>query len=237
MGSGIYKITCVPTGDFYIGSTSNFSRRWASHKSDVRRYAKKGRFLELCYKYTVDDFLFEILESVHVSNLISTEQKYIDMLKPTLNLSKCAYNPSLDPKLPNIGPAGELHADALLDNDAYACIFLWYYKNPDKKALDCLSIFEGSTPKMLQSIYGLGKHKWLQEAYPYEYGEMLLRKTSRTDGKFKTRYIVSPEGKLYSFDNMTKFCKLHNLSQSKVSEVCNLKRKQHKGWTSSEDVI
>lgn len=232
MGSGIYKITCVPTGDFYIGSTSNFIRRFTSHKSDIRRCSKKGKFQELCLKYTVDDFLFEILESVGVSDLIATEQGYIDTLRPTLNISMCAYNPSLDPELPNIGPAGELHADALLDNKTYADIFMWYYSNPKAKALDCLHIFEGSTVKMLQSIYGLDKHKWLQDLYPKEYTEMLLRKASRTNNKFKTRYIVSPEGKVYSFDNMSKFCKLHNLSQPKVSEVCNSKRKQHKGWTS-----
>ena len=30
--SGIYKITNIITGDFYIGSSKNIKQRWLSHK-------------------------------------------------------------------------------------------------------------------------------------------------------------------------------------------------------------
>lgn len=43
--------------------------------------------------------------------------------------------------------------------------------------------------------------------------------------------IKSPTGKIYNISNLTKFCKKHNLTISKISEVLNKKRRSHKGWT------
>lgn len=42
--------------------------------------------------------------------------------------------------------------------------------------------------------------------------------------------FISPDGKVYKVDNMTKFCYDRNLTQSSMSQLWNEKLKTHKGW-------
>lgn len=227
---GVYKITCQPTGDFYIGSSKNIQSRWKAHRYDISKGLKKGKFLSLTEIYSLSDFYFEILEECKLGGLIPLEQSYIDKCKPSLNISKNAYNPSLDPTIEKRSTPGDLHSCAKLSNAEYLEIFSWFYNNPHAKALDSLPIFPKATKKMVESIYGMEKHKWMQEVVPNMYAEMLVRKKKRVSDKFKCRHLINPEGLIFSFGNMSKFCKDHGLSQPKVSQVCNAKQKTHKGW-------
>jgi hypothetical protein len=44
------------------------------------------------------------------------------------------------------------------------------------------------------------------------------------------KFNTTNYGILYEFKGITKFCKEHNLTQSKISQVINGKITQHKGW-------
>ena len=83
---GVYKITNTITGDFYIGSSKNIKRRFASHKwqSTWNKYQNNQMYLDM-QKYGVDKFVFEIIEEVEESFLKEAEQKFIELLKPTYN--------------------------------------------------------------------------------------------------------------------------------------------------------
>ena len=83
---GIYKITNTITGDFYIGSSKNVKRRWASHKwsSVWKKYPNKQMYLDM-QEYGKDKFVFEVLEVVEPEELKEKEQKFIQTLKPTYN--------------------------------------------------------------------------------------------------------------------------------------------------------
>ena len=83
---GIYKITNTITGDFYIGSSKNVKKRWASHKkpSTWNRCPNNKMYLDM-QKYGTDKFVFEILAEVEAEQLKETEQQFIEKLKPTYN--------------------------------------------------------------------------------------------------------------------------------------------------------
>ena len=83
---GIYKITNTITNDFYIGSSKNVKRRLASHKwpSTLKQHPNNPLYQDF-QKYGVDKFAFEILAEVEADKLKETEQKFIEMLKPTYN--------------------------------------------------------------------------------------------------------------------------------------------------------
>ena len=83
---GIYKITNTVTGDFYIGSSNNVKRRWASHKwpSMWNKYPNNQMYLDM-QKYGVDKFEMQIIAEVEESKLKDAEQKFIETLKPTYN--------------------------------------------------------------------------------------------------------------------------------------------------------
>ena len=82
--SGIYKITCIATGKFYIGSAKDIHRRLARHKSDLSRDVHHNTLLQRSVnKYGKDMFEFEILEFIDdVESLLQREQHYLDTLNP-----------------------------------------------------------------------------------------------------------------------------------------------------------
>lgn len=87
--SAVYKIINTMTGDFYIGSSKNVKRRWASHKcqSVWNKRLNNPMYLDM-KKYGVDKFEFQILEEVEIEQLKETEQKFIETLKPTYNRNR-----------------------------------------------------------------------------------------------------------------------------------------------------
>lgn len=77
--TGIYSITQISSGKRYIGSSVNIKRRWASHRSSLRRNLNDNIHLQNAWnKYGEKDFLFEILESnVKEELLEDLENNYI----------------------------------------------------------------------------------------------------------------------------------------------------------------
>ena len=84
--SAVYKIMNTVTGKFYIGSSKNVKQRWAVHKcpSTWKQCPNKQLYKDM-QKYSVDKFEFDILCEVESERLKETEQKFIEMLKPTYN--------------------------------------------------------------------------------------------------------------------------------------------------------
>jgi group I intron endonuclease len=79
MTCGIYKITNLKTGKFYIGSSVNIERRWYSHKSRLRRGIHSNEHLLNAWnKYGEDCFDFSILHETKKEQLLDLEQEIID---------------------------------------------------------------------------------------------------------------------------------------------------------------
>lgn len=79
--SGIYKITCVKNGNFYIGRTSDYTKRIRQHKVDLKGGKHKNQRMQHCYnKYGADSFVYElIIKGDENTNLIDEEQRLIDL--------------------------------------------------------------------------------------------------------------------------------------------------------------
>lgn len=78
--AGIYKITNLTDGKFYIGSAVHFARRFYGHRNRLDSDLHRNRHLQSSWnKYGKDAFEFSILEIVEdKKNLLSIEQKWID---------------------------------------------------------------------------------------------------------------------------------------------------------------
>ena len=82
--AGVYKITNIITGDFYIGSSNDVKRRWADCRSPSQWKLCPGMKLYQAFiKYGLDNFTFEVLEKT--DNLREREQYYIEQLSPSYN--------------------------------------------------------------------------------------------------------------------------------------------------------
>ena len=81
---GIYKITNLLNGKFYIGQSVDIKRRFYEHKKlnrEVRSNIKKA-----IKKYGLENFYFEVLEECSPEMLNEKEIFYIKTLKPEYNI-------------------------------------------------------------------------------------------------------------------------------------------------------
>ena len=100
--SGIYKITNLIDGKFYIGRSSNLKSRKSKHKTKISNTI----ISRAIQKYGHDNFIFEVLEYCDIEYLISKEQYYLDLLIPFGNNG---YNILKDSR--NGGWFGSTHSD------------------------------------------------------------------------------------------------------------------------------
>ena len=83
---GIYKITNTITGDFYIGSSKDVKKRWASHKWQSKwKQCPNNPMYQDMQKYGLNNFVFQILAEVDPEKLKEIEQEFIEKLQPTYN--------------------------------------------------------------------------------------------------------------------------------------------------------
>ncbi len=77
--SGIYRIVCIPTGKFYIGSAQNLRKRWADHRNGLIRQDHGNAKLQRAWnKYGEEAFRFEVIELVLTPFLLEREQYWLD---------------------------------------------------------------------------------------------------------------------------------------------------------------
>ena len=87
--SAVYKITNTITDDFYIGSSKDVKRRWACHKSPSRWNEQPNSLLyQDMQKYGLNNFEFQVIAEIEIDKLKETEQKFIEVLKPTYNSNR-----------------------------------------------------------------------------------------------------------------------------------------------------
>lgn len=91
--AGIYAIKNTLNGKMYVGSTSQFKKRWRRHRQALRGNYHHSPHLQRSYnKIGENRFVFIVLEACENvrETLIFLEQKYMDELHPEYNVKKTA---------------------------------------------------------------------------------------------------------------------------------------------------
>ena len=78
--SGIYKITCLKTGEIYIGKSTDIKNRFQQHVKTVYNCGSIAQSLlhTKMKKYGIENFTFEVLERVEKEHLSEKEKYYIE---------------------------------------------------------------------------------------------------------------------------------------------------------------
>lgn len=75
---GVYVITCIPTGRFYVGSSENIAKRKHRHLRDLRRGKHHNDFLQRVFnKYGEPAFAWKIKLTESKVEAVSLEQHYL----------------------------------------------------------------------------------------------------------------------------------------------------------------
>jgi len=138
--TGIYKIRNINNNDCYIGSAKNINRRWNRHRCGLRNNKHENIILQRAWnKYGEENFIFEILEECMVEDLLTNEQKYLD-LNPKYNIGKTASggdnltnHPNRDNIIINIKNATQLRINNMSDEDRKEKFSRPMEKNPNWK--------------------------------------------------------------------------------------------------------
>lgn len=96
MAAGIYKITNLVNGKFYIGSSSRLNARKAEHKYKRKNHKGNSIIRNAVMKYGEESFSFDILETIdadsyseksELNEILKIREKFfIDLLKPDYNI-------------------------------------------------------------------------------------------------------------------------------------------------------
>lgn len=74
---GVYKITNLVDGKFYIGSSKNIEGRWYTHKKELNSGYHNNQHLQRAWnKYGKENFKFEVLEEVADLDKIRERENY-----------------------------------------------------------------------------------------------------------------------------------------------------------------
>ncbi len=132
----IYKLNVLD--EFYVGSTKDPVKRFASHKKDCKatKYKDKKLYKKMNEIYDLKDSLllnYEILETIHQTTCKCArqrEQYYIDKLKPSLN----SINAVLDKEAARLQKIEYQRQKIEKETEAQKKVRLakkkiWYYKN------------------------------------------------------------------------------------------------------------
>lgn len=88
--AGIYRIDCIASGKFYIGSSKYLYRRFKDHSSYLRKGKHCNQRLQRSYdKYGPENFTYTVLVVLPSEDrdfIYHMEQKFIDTYSPELNI-------------------------------------------------------------------------------------------------------------------------------------------------------
>lgn len=84
---GVYKITNIITGEYYIGSSNNVDKRWREHRnpSTWKRHLNNQLYRDI-QEYGVEQFVIEVIEELPDTKMLhNREQYWIKLLQPVYN--------------------------------------------------------------------------------------------------------------------------------------------------------
>lgn len=215
--SGIYRITNVMTGKFYIGSTKSLNKRRAEHFRELRKGTHKNRYLQTAFRKAPDAFVFEVVEYVAEHELLSCEQNHLDVhfdqQKKCYNInplarSSCGRRPLNQKPVFMFSKQGQL-----------LCSF-----ESAKQASQATNINASSIVLSVgRKIKTAGGFLWSRTNKCPLYGKP--KRVMR-----HKRQILSPDGIICTFFNLVQFCEENKLSYGSIRDVLCGRRVSCNGW-------
>lgn len=197
---------------FYVGADKNGKRPY-QHKSKFLNNKHNNNYMQnVVNKYSLSVMFYQPLIQIPKEYLIyrdEIENSYIKLFDTYHN----GYN------------LVEFATTPLLNRPINAKN--WEFINPEGERVKIFNLYKfcqenGLSRRHMSSVASgeRGSHKGWKSVTTFEYFQY----------QYKTYSIINPKGDLIEINNLPLFCKINNLNNGKISQVCNFKRNQYKGW-------
>jgi len=227
---GIYKITCVLTDKFYVGSAKNLRIRRKCHFRDLQKGIRTNPKLQHAWnKYGSESFTFEVLEFVLLPEILTArEQFWFDTLRPFgrrgFNISRVAGS-CLGKECSPVTRAkiGAAHLGKPNPHPGYEVSPETRARMSKAKLGNPSNLGRKLTPEHRANISAGSPRR---KHSPEDITKMSAANASR----MKTLIVTSPECVAQVIHGIHKFCKEHYLDDTHLINVAKGRSKQHKGW-------
>lgn len=225
MTTGIYLLTFSKEYT-YIGLSLNCEARFRQHVNNLVLGKHKNHLVQEAYSiFGVPQT--KIIIECDEKELKEYEIEAFDIFKPSLNIAPPG---GLFPTF-----KGDSNSNSKYSNQTLIDAIIYVSKNLEEPLKDISKKLNLHYSTLKNICNGQG-HKWLAEAVPKEYTEVLGHKGKREYNtakykNFKYPILVSPSGEEYIINNATSFAKEHNLNQGALAQLLLRRYRQHKGWT------
>lgn len=227
MTIGIYRLN-FSSGAFYVGQSVNIESRYQQHCRRLRVSIKSNQKMLEEYKSSGLP-AFEILKECSIEELSVQEAYYIDLFSattyPGLNVLKHGQH-----------LCGFDSPNAKYEKEQYEAI-LFMLIDTKCTSYDLVSKTLNVSYSTVERVVSGTGHAWLKEEYPEDFAvleELRKKRLTHVTGKVKDKRppLLSPEGLIYNLSgqNISAFCREHNLNRPHLTTVLNGKRKQSQGW-------
>lgn len=220
--SGLYKIVCIPSGKFYVGSSNHITRRWGEHRRALIDKKHRNTKLQNAWnKYGAEAFTFEIIEFVPEESLLDKEQQWLDEYHPEFNLSELAGS----------GSAEKLSKE-----------FIVTFPSGEEEVVKNLSRFcrkhglnRGGLNRVMNGMVNQHKRFKVRKIHQStEEWKLTLKRSNKFGAGWKGDFkIECPDGRTVIVHSLRDFCIKNGLSQGNMTQVSQGKRLQHKGYRCS----
>ena len=225
----IYKITNLINGKIYVGKSKNPKVRWRQHKSHSKK--RNTKLYYAMRKYGIENFIFEVLEECDENIINDKEIYYISSLNPYYNMTdggdgggflnkkhgdkwKSAIKESNSKKVACYDLDGNLIKVYDSCRDASFDIF-----GKDYRGIDAVTRGEYQTCKGYQ--WKTFEDQPLLKISSYKRMSHNIKKIGKYDFN---------ENLIEIYESMTIAAEKNNASTSKITLVCQNKRKTHSGY-------
>ena len=225
----IYKITNILNEKIYIGKSKKPKVRWRQHKSHSK--VKNTKLYYAMRKYGVENFVFEIIEECFEHKVNEREMYYVSLLKPYYNMT-------------NGGDGGGFL------NKKHGDKWKRAIKKSNSKKVACYDL-DGNLVNVYESCReasydvfgkdckGIGAviRGEYQTCGGFQWKTFENQPLSKISSYKRTSHKIKKIGKydtnenlIEVYDSMTIAAEKNNASTSKITLVCQNKRKKHKGY-------
>lgn len=220
----IYTITCLTTGDFYVGSCWKPYQRFLDHMSRFRRNVHGNRYLQNIYnKYGAENFEYTTIRifnknQISRKGLYICEQMYIDVLKPKYNIAKKVMMPPEITEERRV-KIGDQHSKEWVATDPSGKEYRFYNLRKFCRENNLCR------PNMWYVAQGkMSNYK----GWKCRRGDALQPEfISKSERCYK---ITNPEGDVKIIRNLSKYCRDNKLSLSMMNAIMTGARKRYKGY-------